>query len=173
MLIQILFSLGVEQRSREIGLLESAGFSKKRIRQILMTEGALIALGGALVGTILALAYAWGLVKGLNTIWLGAIGSPFVKLSASPMTLAMGASIGWFVAMLSIFLCLRRLRKLSARALLSGRTEIPANRAWQAKRLSDRGNRLGDTHGNHAGSHANHFRRARNRACFSHPARCF
>ena len=70
------------------------------------------------------MAYARLLVYALNTIWLGAIGAPFVRMAASPLTLAIGGAAGWGVAMLSILLCTRRLRKLSPRSLLSGRTEV-------------------------------------------------
>ncbi len=45
LLIALLFALGIENRAREIGTLLSLGFTPKRVRRMLLVEGALLSGG--------------------------------------------------------------------------------------------------------------------------------
>ena len=74
LLVGLLFRLGVEQRGREIGMLLAVGFPLRRVRRQFMSEGAVLAVIGALLGTGGALFYAWLLMTGLRTWWLAAVG---------------------------------------------------------------------------------------------------
>ncbi len=123
MLVQILYRIGVMSRSSEIGLLRAVGFSKSDVRRLYLTEGALVALAGSLAGGALGAAYAAVMTYGLNTWWVGSIGSPFVRLSLSPVAIAGGIVGGWLIAMISIFIAMRKLSKLSPALLISGEQE--------------------------------------------------
>ncbi|NQU43611.1 FtsX-like permease family protein, partial [bacterium] len=123
MLLQILFRLGVEARGREYGLLEAVGFAPQQARRMMLTEGGLIAAGGALLGLPLALGYARMLIYGLNTWWVGSIGGAFLHFDASPLSVAVGMVGGWFICLLSIWAAARSLEKLPARALLAGQAQ--------------------------------------------------
>lgn len=121
MLIHALFSLGVQSRSREFGILSATGFAPALIRRLMLGEGAIVAAIGAIIGLFLGLAYAAILIYGLRTWWSGAVGAPFLRLHAQPASLAIGLGAGWVIAMLSIAIAARGLAKQGIRRLLAGR----------------------------------------------------
>jgi len=124
LLVGLLFRLGVEQRGREIGMLLAVGFPLRRVRRQFMSEGAVLAVIGALLGTGGALFYAWLLMTGLRTWWLAAVGSPFLFLHITPASLAIGFGSSLMVIFLSIWIGLRKLSKIPPPALLAGVTTI-------------------------------------------------
>lgn len=137
-LVALLFRLGVERRSREVGLLLAAGHAPGFVRNLLLGEGAALAAAGCLLGLPGAVGYAKLMLYGLNTWWSGAIGASFLSLHVRSEDLAAGA-IGTLGLMLaSIWLALRRLKRLAPRALLAGSLEPAretADPARQASRL--------------------------------------
>ncbi len=127
MLIALLFRLGVEQRAKEIGLLAAVGWSVKKIRRLLLVEGLVVAIVGAAVGTLAGIGYAWLMLTGLKTWWLGAITTPFLDLYITPQSLLIGLATGVVVAIITIAWTLRGLKKTSVRGLLGGQFGL-ANR---------------------------------------------
>jgi len=134
MLIVLLFRLGVERRAKEIGLLAAIGWSRRRIRGTLLAEGFCVSAVGAAIGVGLGIGYAWLMLVGLRTWWLGAVSTPFLQLYVPPMTLLIGYVAGVAVAMLTIAWALRRLRRTSVRSLLAGQTETIAPVVGQRRR---------------------------------------
>ncbi len=124
LLVGLLFRLGVEQRGREIGMLLAVGFPLRKVRRQFMSEGAVLAVIGALLGTGGALFYTWLLMTGLRTWWLAAVGSPFLFLHVTPASLATGFGSSLLVIFLSIWIGLRKLSKIPPPALLAGVTNI-------------------------------------------------
>ncbi len=124
MLVSLVFRLGVERRAREIGLLRAVGFSPGKVRRFWLTEGAVLALVGSLLGLAGALGYAWLMLAGLRSWWSDAVNAPFLDLYVAPMTLPIGLAAGFAVAMISIALALRGLARRSPRALLAGATSL-------------------------------------------------
>jgi hypothetical protein len=98
-LIQILFRLGIESRARQFGLLRAVGFTTRLANRLLLAEAALVAALGGALGLLLAVGYAVLMVRGLNTWWVGSIGSPFVRFALSPGALVGGFAGGWLVAL--------------------------------------------------------------------------
>jgi putative ABC transport system permease protein len=125
LLAGLFFQLGIEQRLREIGTLRAVGFSPSRIRRIFVAEGFVLAVSGAIVGTVGALAYGWFLLYGLKTWWRGAVGTSLLTLHVSAESLAGGAIGGVAIAWLCILLTLRSLRHASPRDLLAGTRGAP------------------------------------------------
>ncbi|BBO35041.1 FtsX-like permease family protein [Lacipirellula parvula] len=123
MLTALLFRLGVEQRAREVGLLEALGTSLKKLRRLLLAEAAIVAAVGALVGVALGVGYARLMVHGLNTWWVAATAEPFLRLHVTPRSLVIGFAVGVLVALATIAWSLRRFAKLPARQLLAGDAE--------------------------------------------------
>lgn len=119
-LILLLFRLGIERRANEVGLLTALGYTRKHIRKLLLSEGAIIAGAGALLGVIGAIFYAWLMLEGLRNWWSDAVNAPFLRLSISPTTLLIGLVSGILLALATIWWSLRDLAKHSPRALLSG-----------------------------------------------------
>lgn len=123
LLVGLLFTLLVEQRAWESGLLLAVGFSVKQVRRKLLAEGGLLAAVGALVGTGLALAYAALVLKGLETWWSPVVDAPFLRLHGKPTTMVLGAGISVVLTLLVIARKVRHLSRLPTQRLLSGSTQ--------------------------------------------------
>ena len=55
LLTALFFKLGIEQRLREIGVLQAIGFPAAKIRSLFLSEGLLLAVVGSILGLIGAL----------------------------------------------------------------------------------------------------------------------
>ncbi|HQU74687.1 MAG TPA: ABC transporter permease, partial [Calditrichia bacterium] len=124
MLVAMLFRLNLEQRHREIGVLLAAGFSIKTITRRFLGEGAMLAILGGLLGTVLAVGFAQMMVVGLRSVWLGAVGTTFITLHLSWASLLLGLGITVAIMLVTIRISLRQLRKIQVSGLLSGVNEL-------------------------------------------------
>ncbi len=120
LLVGLLFSLGIEARAGEIGLLLSVGYTVKRVHHRLLAEGSIVAAVGALVGLFAGVGYAALMMLGLRTLWLPAVGTSMLTLHVVPMSLVAGWFISMIVVIASIWWTVRRLGKVSATSLLKG-----------------------------------------------------
>ena len=120
MLTALFFKLGIEQRLREIGVLQAAGFSASRIRALFLMEGALLSILGSLLGLVGAVGYGQLMMFGLRTWWVDAVGTTMLRLHVSPLSLLLGATGGVVAALLCVVWTLRQLGKQSTRSLLMG-----------------------------------------------------
>ena len=91
LLVALLFGLGVEQRAREVGLLLAVGYRVKTVRNRLLAEGAALAAAGGVAGVLGGWGYAWLMMAGLRTVWVGAVGAPILFLHVRPLS----PVIGW------------------------------------------------------------------------------
>ncbi|MDE0014579.1 MAG: FtsX-like permease family protein, partial [Candidatus Poribacteria bacterium] len=124
LLVAMLFRVGVEQRSREIGILQAVGYPLAKIRRRFLYEGATVAGIGSLLGCLLAVGYAELMIFGLQTWWLPAVGTPFMALHVNPISLLSGILIALAVVMISIRLTVQQLGETSTIALLAGETDF-------------------------------------------------
>jgi putative ABC transport system permease protein len=122
MLVMLLFKLGVDSRARELGIVLAVGWRRTAARRMYLLEGAAVAAIGALAGVAFGVAYAWLMLAGLKTWWLGAITTPFLDLYVTPRSLAIGYVSGVIVSLATIAWSLRQLRKVTARRLLAGQS---------------------------------------------------
>jgi ABC-type antimicrobial peptide transport system permease subunit len=120
LLVALLFRLGVEQRADEVGALLAVGLRRKKVSRLLVAEGGLVAAAGGLVGTVVGIAYAWLMLQGLRTWWVGAITTPFLNFHWTPKSLAIGYVLGVVVSLLTIIWSVRRMKDISVRRLLAG-----------------------------------------------------
>jgi ABC-type lipoprotein release transport system permease subunit len=120
LLAALFFRFGVEQRAREIGLLQAVGFPLAAIRGLFLREGLLLATAGSLLGVAGAVLYAKLIVYGLNNWWSGAVGTSKLSLAVSPLALGIGFAAGILAALACVALTLRGLARQSARGLLAG-----------------------------------------------------
>ena len=130
----LFFKLGVEQRLREIGLLQAVGFPASEVRKLFLLEGIALCLIGSVIGLIGALAYGRLMMHGLSTWWVDAVGTTNLKLHLSPLTLIIGATGGILAAVICIVWTLRRLRRASTRSLLMGSLADTEAQATNRKR---------------------------------------
>ena len=124
LLVAMLFRVGVEQRSREIGILQAVGYPLIKIRRRFLYEGATVAGIGSLLGCLLAVGYAELMIYGLQTWWLPAIGTPFMELHVNLISLLSGVLIALAVVMISIRITVQQLGETSTTALLAGETDF-------------------------------------------------
>ncbi|HEX8456782.1 MAG TPA: ABC transporter permease [Pyrinomonadaceae bacterium] len=129
MLAALFFKLGIEQRLREIGLLQAVGFPAARLRRLFLAEGLLLAAAGSALGMLGALAYAAFVMHGLRTWWVGAVGTRSLALYVSPLSLAVGGAGGILAALVCIWWTLRSLARHSTRELLTGTIDDNATNA--------------------------------------------
>jgi putative ABC transport system permease protein len=129
LLAALFFKLGVEQRSREVGLLRAVGFRARDVRRLFMAEGLVVAVAGSAMGVLGALAYAWLLMLGLRTWWVDAVGTTALTLHVAPISLIGGALGGIAAATACIWWTLRGLARVSERSLLMGQLESDLHRS--------------------------------------------
>ena len=123
LLAYLFFAVGLEQRTQEIGLLAAVGFSPAAIRRSFISEGAVLAGFGAVIGTIAAVGYGAAIMYGLRTWWVGAVGTTELTLHIAPAWLAIGVVGALVSGLAAIWLGVRAMTRRSARALLKGETE--------------------------------------------------
>ncbi len=123
LLASLFFRLGVEQRLREIGILEAVGFGASDIRRLFLGEGILLSALGSLIGVAGAVAYGAVMMYGLRTWWVDGVGTTFLRLEIAPLSLVIGFVGGMATAAACIWWTLRGLRSLSPRSLIAGSSE--------------------------------------------------
>ncbi|MBI3416532.1 MAG: FtsX-like permease family protein [Verrucomicrobia bacterium] len=119
LLMALLFQFGVERRTSEVGTLLALGFLPRQVRRLLLLEGCALASLGSVAGVIGGVAYARAMLHGLTTIWHDAVGTNALRFHAEPQTLVIGAVAGAGVALLTIWLALRKQARQPARELLT------------------------------------------------------
>jgi putative ABC transport system permease protein len=134
MLVLLLFRLGVEQRSREIGILMALGLTRRQVRRILLGEGSFTALCGAVLGVALGVGYAGLMLLGLRTWWLAAVVTPFLRLHVTPLSLVLGFACGLLLAVGAIAVSVRGITRVEPRRLLAGYTAISASQIRSSAR---------------------------------------
>lgn len=136
LLAYLFFAVGLEQRTMEIGLLSAVGFSPGAIRRSFLTEAAVLAGIGAIIGAVAAVGYGAAIMYGLRTWWVGAVGTTELTLHVAPEWLAIGVGGALLAGVVAIWLGVRAMTRRSARSLLKGDTETPTARAATATKLS-------------------------------------
>ncbi|MFA5909738.1 MAG: FtsX-like permease family protein [Vicinamibacterales bacterium] len=126
LLAYLFFAVGLEQRTREIGLLAAVGFAPSAIRRAFVREGAVLAGLGTIIGIAAAIGYAALIMYGLRTWWVGAVGTTRLTLHVAPEWLAAGAAGALAAGVLAIWMGVRKLSHRSARSLLKGEADVTA-----------------------------------------------
>ncbi|MEI6393789.1 MAG: ABC transporter permease [Verrucomicrobiota bacterium] len=137
LLMALLFQFGLEQRATEVGTLLALGFTPKLVRRLFLAEGAVLALAGSLFGALGGIAYAKAMLWGLATLWRSAVGPSTLQFHVTAATLVIGACTGTVVAMLTIWLTLRKQASQPPRELLVGeirspKSEVQSRGVWIA-----------------------------------------
>lgn len=120
LLVALFFGLGVEQRASEMGLLSAIGWPQRAVRRRFLAEGAVLSIVGVLLGLLGAVLYAGAMMALLRSWWQAAVGTSFLYLHVEPMSLVWGGLGALVVSLLSIAAAMRRMRRVSAVALLRG-----------------------------------------------------
>ncbi|MEP6668912.1 MAG: ABC transporter permease, partial [Chthoniobacter sp.] len=124
----MLFVFSLEQRNAEAGLLLALGLRPKQVRRIFLSEGAILAFVGSVLGAFAGILYTKVVLYALSTVWRGAVGSVQFQFVLPPETLATGVFSGVAVALLAMWLASRRQLRHSARELMNGEVVESAKR---------------------------------------------
>jgi len=116
----MLFSMGVRQRASQTGLLLAIGFTWKKAQAVLFVEGVIQAVVGMVIGVFAGLGYTRLMVYFLSSLWSGAVAGAQIKFHAEPLTLAIGGISGLLMAVLAIWITLKRQSCEQVRDLLDG-----------------------------------------------------
>ena len=135
LLAYLFFAVGLEQRTREVGLLAAVGFSPTAIRASFVREGFVLAATGAIIGAAAAVGYGALIMYGLRTWWVGAVGTTRLELHVAPASLAFGVIGAFAAAMLALWLGVRAMSRRSARALLKGEAALKSRPPGTASRV--------------------------------------
>src|SRR5206468_9985691 len=72
-------ALSIFERTHELGLLRAVGMTRAQLRSTVRWESAIIALQGALLGTVTALFFGWALVQAFSS-QIDMVKIPYVSL---------------------------------------------------------------------------------------------
>ncbi len=123
LLVALLFRLAIEQRANHWGLLLASGWTRSKVRYLLLLEGSVVCLIGATIGIVLGLGYAYAMIAGLHTWWVGAITVSFLEYHVRPTSLVIGWALSWLAALGTIFVSTRQLKSIQIAKLLKGQME--------------------------------------------------
>jgi hypothetical protein len=112
LLAALLFGFGIENRASEVGLLRALGFSRRETGILLLVEGMVPALLGAVVGGAGGVFYNMLLINGLSGAWQGAAGGAEMIARFSAGTVAAGVGLGFAAAVIGMaWMLFRQLRE--------------------------------------------------------------
>jgi ABC-type antimicrobial peptide transport system permease subunit len=120
MLVGLLFRLGLERRSREVGLLRATGYPLRTVRRLLLVEGLIVAAIGSAIGLLAATAYAAGMLAILSALWPSEGVGSFLKLHVSGISLAIGFVASVVMSELAVWWAIRGLSRIEPSRLLKG-----------------------------------------------------
>ena len=124
LLVVLLCKFGLEQRAREAGLLLATGYPLAAVGRRFLGEGIALAALGGLLGLAGAPLYAYLMLVGLHTLWLAAIGTPFLHLHVSWLSLGVGYLSTLLLVSLALWRTVQRFHRIPVRALLAGALDI-------------------------------------------------
>jgi putative ABC transport system permease protein len=130
LLTSLLFLFMMEQRTAERALLMAVGFSRRQVRFVALAEGLLLAAAGAFCGSFLAAAYNLAVLRGLETVWQGAVGVSSLTLHIRPATVMAGMMVSTVAAGATMALVIWRQSTLSLAEL----QRLPSQHAPRGKR---------------------------------------
>ncbi|MFP4057016.1 MAG: FtsX-like permease family protein [Candidatus Brocadiia bacterium] len=136
LLMALLFVFGVEQRTEEVGTLLSLGFRPRGVRVLMLAEGGALALAGAALGALAGTLYTRGVLAALASVWSGAIANAPVRYRAEASTLVLGAGGAFAVALVAMWLVLRKQARRPAQELLAATGAVGAEDVGGGRRVS-------------------------------------
>lgn len=120
LLTALLASLHARTRLSETGVMAGLGFTKKGILSVLVNESLIVAIPGALLGTLAGIAYDQVMITGLNTLWRDAVRTSAIQLIVDPTTLLSGAATGLILSVTVLSLTIYRQLRYPVAGLVKG-----------------------------------------------------
>jgi putative ABC transport system permease protein len=120
LLIGLLFRLAMERRAKEVGMYLATGYRPAVIRRLVLSEGAILAAIGSVIGVAIAVPYAGWLVRLLVSLWPDQSVGNFLTLHVTPLSLVIGGVTGFATALVAQWVSLRGLLRIPPPQLLRG-----------------------------------------------------
>jgi ABC-type lipoprotein release transport system permease subunit len=125
LLVGLMVRLSLDQRAGEMGLLLAVGWRRGSVRRLVLSEGLVLAAVGAAFGIGGALLYAQLLLDYLSVLWPGGLETTLLHLYVNPWSCVIGYVASLAIALFTIFLSTRTLKRAPPWLLLSGQTILP------------------------------------------------
>ena len=116
LLTVLLFLLNLESRVEQLGTLVVMGIPLRTIRSVMLAEGMVVALVGALAGLLLSVVYNKLVFLALNGVWSDAVRTEMMFMDVKLTTLVTGFLLTLAIALAAIYFPLQRQLKRHFRA---------------------------------------------------------
>ncbi|MBI5217578.1 MAG: FtsX-like permease family protein [Bacteroidia bacterium] len=116
-LTALLFSLNIDKRAKELGILLALGFHPRRVKKLLLAEGAVIAAFSLVPGALLGIYFNQMVLLFLNHIWNDIVRTSSIQFHAKPVTVIMGCTISFIFALLIMIIAIRGKARFSVHNL--------------------------------------------------------
>ncbi|QDU62760.1 FtsX-like permease family protein [Planctomycetes bacterium Pan216] len=126
LLVGLLFRLGLETRTKQIGLLLAVGLPPKSVSRLLLAEGLIVALVGTALGLYGAVLYAQGMIAALGSWWQDAVSTRFIEFHASPLSFVIGAVVSVLIALFAMWGGVRKATRQEIPQLLQRGILLPS-----------------------------------------------
>jgi len=136
LLTGLMFTFSAEQRTAEVGTLRAVGFEPRVVRNLLLAEGAVLALVGSVVGASAGIVYTRAVLFGLATLWQGAVAGAALKFNVGWPSLLTGSAAGLLASMAAMAWALRRQAKRPPRQLLASEPTATRSRVVRSPRTA-------------------------------------
>ncbi|MBT3469383.1 MAG: ABC transporter permease [Opitutae bacterium] len=120
----MLFVFSIEQRNQQAGVLLAIGYTEGKVRRLFLIEGIVLAIAGGIVGCILSLVYAKGILWGLTNVWKDATGAMQFDFTTNFVAISMGFAIGIFMAAIALWLASHKQLRKEPRELLNAGDQL-------------------------------------------------
>ncbi|NOU58549.1 ABC transporter permease [Marinifilum caeruleilacunae] len=114
----LIYSLNLDNRSKETGILLGLGFSQKQILSIRFRESLVTVLFGGLLGVLVGALYNEILIGALNSVWQDVVRTNMLGVHVKFSTLLIGYFSGLIIALLCIYFVSRKKVKQSVIGLI-------------------------------------------------------
>ena len=113
-LTALLFLLNLQSRQSQIGTLLMVGFTRNQIRKLLLSEGLLVSIVGAVIGLMIAVLYTKLIFIALNSLWWAVVRTSVLEIDIQPKTLITGLLISVVISIITILISVNRSFKRQA-----------------------------------------------------------
>jgi putative ABC transport system permease protein len=108
-----LFVMLAEERKTELGMLRAIGFTRRRLARVFAVEGAVYALAASVLGAITGIGIGWLVAVVAGPIFGSTESGSATPLVINPLSLAIGATTGLVISMITIWVTSVRIARLN------------------------------------------------------------
>lgn len=124
----MLYVLNLKKRQVEAGMLMSLGFTVKDIVRYRLSEHAIIIFTGSILGVVVGIAYNYGLLMAVNSVWNDILRTSMMHVSIQPFTLFTGFISNVLLSFIIIYFITKKSLKHTAVSLINSGSQ--SNRSF-------------------------------------------